>query len=207
MTLLDPEAGFLRLLAGLDRLEIRYMVTGSAASSSYGVWRATNDIDVVVDLRQEQVGDFVSEFESSFYIAREQVEQAVRLGRSFNLIHLGSFYKFDLFPLRADRLHQRQFARREWSRIAVFGQNLIEFAVTTAEDSVLSKLAWYKAGGEVSEQQWNDILGIVAQRRDKLDIDYLREWAPHAGVADLLDKALSESHGDARPAHPDSAGK
>lgn len=93
MMVLDPEAGFLRLLAGLDRLEIRYMVTGSAASSSYGVWRATNDVDIVVDLRQEQVADFVSEFESSFYIAREQVEQAIRLGRSFNLIHLGSFYK------------------------------------------------------------------------------------------------------------------
>lgn len=90
--------------------------------------------------------------------------------------------------------------------MAVFGQNLIEFAVTTAEDVILSKLAWYRSGGEVSEQHWNDILGIVAQRRDKLDIDYLRLWAPHAGVADLLDKVLGESHGDSGPAHTDSAG-
>lgn len=90
--------------------------------------------------------------------------------------------------------------------MAVFGQNLIEFAVTTAEDVILSKLAWYRSGGEVSEQQWNDILGIVAQRRDKLDIEYLREWAPHACVADLLEKALGERHGDSDPVHPESAG-
>ncbi len=35
-----PVAGCLRLLAALDRLEIPYLVGGSAASSVYGIWRA-----------------------------------------------------------------------------------------------------------------------------------------------------------------------
>ncbi len=190
----DPEVGFPRLLEGLDRLEIAYMVTGSAASSSYGVWRATNDIDLVADISREQAGHFVAEFQGDFYVAAE-IADALTHGRSFNLIHLSSFFKFDVFPLQQDKLHRVQFARRAYESAAVFRASEIEFAVASAEDVILSKLAWYREGGNVSEQQWNDVLGVIAQRRGKLDLGYLRQWAPAADVAGLLDEALAEEHG------------
>lgn len=155
------------------------------------MWRATNDVDLVIDLREDQVSDFVQEFQHDFYVAEER--------RSFHLIHLGSFYsfyKFDLFPLEPDQFQRQQFSRRRYESAAVFGETKIEFAVATAEDVVLSKLRWYRDGGEVSEQQWNDILGVLAQQRGKLDLAYLREWAPVAGVADLLEKALVERHSE-----------
>jgi len=60
----------------------------------------------------------------------------------------------------------------------------------------LSKLAWYKQGGGVSDRQWNDILGVLAAKRGELDCVYLNEGAAELGVADLLSAALNERLGD-----------
>ncbi len=186
---------------GHDRLELQY---------SYGVGRATNDVDLVVDLSKEQVPDFVAQFERDIYIARKQVEDALRFGRFSNLIHLGSFYKFNFFPLRASDFHRREFARRRYAHAGVFGSSEIEFPVASAEDIGVSKLAWYRACGEVSEQQWNDILGVIGQRGDHLDLDYLREsaqrpalrtcWNAHsAGSRNLTVNRLVRRDGKSRP--------
>lgn len=61
------------------------------------------------------------------------------------------------------------------------------------EDTILSKLEWYRMGGEVSERQWRDILGVLKTRADELDLDYLRHWAGDLGVNDLLERALKEA--------------
>jgi hypothetical protein len=62
--------------------------------------------------------------------------------------------------------------------------------VATAEDTVLNKLRWYRAGGETSERQWNDLRGIVQVSGARLDLAYLNTWAPRLGVADLLERLL-----------------
>ena len=112
----DPETAFLRLLEGLDRLELPYMVAGSVASSVHGFWRATNDVDIVVRLTQERVTELVEEFKTDFYVDQDQVFQALRYRRGFNMIHLNSAYKFDIFPLDVDPFQQRQFDRRRYER-------------------------------------------------------------------------------------------
>ncbi|MGA7195391.1 MAG: hypothetical protein WBW94_17365 [Anaerolineales bacterium] len=61
-----------------------------------------------------------------------------------------------------------------------------------AEDTILSKLEWYPMGGEVSERQWRDILGVLKTRAGELDLDYLRKWAGELKVSDLLERALKE---------------
>jgi hypothetical protein len=65
--------------------------------------------------------------------------------------------------------------------------------VATAEDTILAKLSWYRAGGEVSQVQWSDVLGIVGAQGAELDFEYLREWAERIGVRDLLEKLLGAS--------------
>lgn len=67
--------------------------------------------------------------------------------------------------------------------------------VTSAEDTVLAKLRWFRKGGETSERQWRDVLGIVAVQRGRLDLPYLTGWARRLGVEDLLTRALADETG------------
>lgn len=64
--------------------------------------------------------------------------------------------------------------------------------VASPEDTVLSKLLWYRQGGEVSERQWRDILGLLKVQGKGLDLEYLGQTSVELNVADLLEKALKE---------------
>ena len=59
--------------------------------------------------------------------------------------------------------------------------------------SVLAAFA-HPGGGETSDQQWNDVLGVIAVQRERLDLAYLREWAQYLKVDDLLEQSLAERH-------------
>jgi len=63
----------------------------------------------------------------------------------------------------------------------------------TPEDIVLNKLEWYKAGGEVSDRQWYDVIGVLKIQGTQLDMVYLRQWAEELSISDLLKKALGEA--------------
>ena len=64
--------------------------------------------------------------------------------------------------------------------------------VHAPEAIVLFKLRWYRLGGEVSDRQWSDILGVLRTQQGRLDEVYLDEWATHLGIADLLTRARGE---------------
>jgi hypothetical protein len=68
-----------------------------------------------------------------------------------------------------------------------------ELFVDTAEHTVLGKLEWYRRGGEVSERQWRDVLGVLRVRGDSLDQARLDTWALRLGVVDLLERARREA--------------
>ncbi|HVH25755.1 MAG TPA: hypothetical protein VM818_03310 [Vicinamibacterales bacterium] len=68
------------------------------------------------------------------------------------------------------------------------------FPIASAEDTVLAKLEWYRLGGETSERQWWDVVGILKVAEDA-DRAYLRHWAPSLEVADLLERALADAAG------------
>jgi hypothetical protein len=61
------------------------------------------------------------------------------------------------------------------------------------EDTVLAKLEWYRLGGEVSERQWRDVLGVLRARGSQLDLEYMRKWAGELHVGDLLERGLQEA--------------
>ena len=60
---------------------------------------------------------------------------------------------------------------------------------------MLAKLLWYREGGEVSERQWRDVLGILAVSGEGLDRVYVRRWAGELGVSDLLEQAFGQTGG------------
>jgi hypothetical protein len=189
----SPGEGLLRLLEVFDHLEIAYMIAGSGASSVHGLVRTTGDIDMVARIGLQDVRSLVTELRQDFYIEEVQVRTALEHSRSFNVIYLRNSYKFDIFPLTADRYQQVQFGRRRHEMSSLFTGKPLELAVATPEDVILSKLRWFHMGGKVSEQQWHDVLGVIAVQGDELDLGYLREWAEYLGVWNLLEKALAES--------------
>jgi hypothetical protein len=184
-----PADGLNRILETLDRQEIAYMVVGSAASSIHGIARPTMDIDLVADLRVDQIDEFAAGLKTDFYADPETMKQALLRGRSFNVIHYASTFKFDIFPLARDEFSQIQFGRREFSETKSLG-GPIESAVASAEDTILNKLRWYRIGGETSERQWNDLRGIMRVKGTELDLSYLNTWAPRLEIADLLERLL-----------------
>jgi hypothetical protein len=187
-----PAEGFERLLSVLDRLEIPYYVGGSVASSAHGIPRTTMDVDLVADLQPNQIDEFVELLQSDFYADAPMIREALLRRRSFNLIHMPSAYKFDVFPVRSDQFSRGELSRRRITEIRSIGPQPIECAVATPEDTILRKLEWYRAGGETSERQWNDLRGILKVSGATLDRAYLRQWAEFLKVSDLLERLFSE---------------
>lgn len=174
----------------LDRLGVPFFVGGSVASTMHGEIRTTQDVDLVVELKEAHVGPLVESLRTSFYIDEEAVVEAVRRRSSCNLIHRATAFKVDLFVRRERPFSRSEMARRE--RVDVGGLSL---PIATAEDSVLTKLEWFEAGGRVSDRQWRDVLGVIKGRGPRLDVVYLDRWAKDLGVRELLDRALREASG------------
>jgi hypothetical protein len=100
-------------------------------------------------------------------------------------------FKVDVFVPALSPFVREQLTRARKQVFAV--QPQVEALVATAEDTLLAKLEWYRMGGEISERQWRDVLGILKIQEGNLDLDYLRHWAKELKVADLLKRALIES--------------
>jgi len=174
-----------------DALKIDYYIGGSLASSAFGLARATMDVDLAAGITPEYIPRIVKEFEKSFYIDKEAVERAIREKSSFNMIHLDSMFKIDVF-IPPDHPFERQvFARRSSRAVTEDGSKTLFFA--SPEDIILRKFVWYQSGGRISERQWSDVLGVIMVQGDSLDQSYLAVWAGELGVADLLGKAYQDS--------------
>jgi len=174
----------------LDRLGIVYAIGGSLASSLHGVARATQDIDVVIDLHAGQIKEFCDALAPYFYVDEGAAVEAVRRGRSFNVIHFEAGLKIDLFVASRHPLGSEQLAHRRLEATAVLGGEPIEVSMISAEDILLAKLLWYREGGDVSERQWNDLLNLVLVQGGRLDRDYLVPQAKRLGIGDLLVRLL-----------------
>jgi hypothetical protein len=177
-----------------ERMEIPYFVGGSLASSAHGVARATLDADMVARLEPEQAGRFVEELGPEFYADAEAIADAAARRSSFNVIHIATAFKVDVFVPHATAYADVEMERRQAHLVdEASGEKLV---FSTAEDTLLAKLRWYRQGGEVSDRQWRDVLGIMRVAGRDLDRGYLARWAGDLGVADLLDRALGETRSE-----------
>jgi hypothetical protein len=189
----EPTEVTLLVTGILERLGVRYAIGGSLASSLHGVFRASVDADIVADLRLEHVEPFARALGEAFYRDETAMRRAIDERRSFNVIHLDTMFKIDVFVPKGRPFDEAQLRRRSAHVIATDPER--SAFVTSAEDSILAKLDWYRAGGEVSEQQWRDVLGILQVQWETLDREYLRAMAGSLEVSDLLERALTEASG------------
>ncbi len=175
----------------LEQIGIPYAVGGSLASSLHGVMRSTLDVDIVADMRLEHIQPLVTALSKEFYADDEMMKDAIEHHGSFNLIHFETAFKVDIFIRKLRAFDQMQLERRRTSVIATNPEQSVY--VVSPEDIILSKLEWYRMGGEVSDRQWRDILGVLKTRAGELDLVYMRKWAGELKVSDLLERALKES--------------
>ena len=177
---MEPYDLLILLAKTLDVLQIDYRVTGSMASIAYGEPRYTNDIDVVVDLRLEQVEAFLAEFPvPRFYVSQDAARDAVKDHRMFNVIHPASGLKMDII-VPAETEFER--SRRKRERFVQVGDGL-EFRFASPEDVIVKKLEFYNEGG--SEKHLGHIAGVLQIQGDKIDRGYIAEWAKRLGVAEI----------------------
>lgn len=172
----------------LERLGVAYVVVGSLAAALHGVGRATIDVDLLAALEDEHVAPLLAALGSDYYADEPAIRAAVERRGSFNLIHLPTLFKVDVFVATSRPFDDRQLQRRVQRSVSDEAQG--DVYMLSAEDIVLAKLDWYRLGGGVSDRQWQDILGVLAAQRGRLDDIYLRAGAAELGVAELLERAL-----------------
>jgi hypothetical protein len=181
----------LQVIGALDRQGVPYVVGGSIASSIYGKPRATQDVDVVADLRDEHIPVFIAEIRDHFYFDEPAIRDAVRRRATFNVIHLQTLFKVDVFVAKRDFATTQELAR---------GQRFVppeapgaDITLASPEDVVVQKLYWYRLGDHVSERQWSDAMGVLTVRGTALDREYMTRLAAEMGVGDLLQRAFREA--------------
>lgn len=184
----EPIRVTLKVTNVLERLGVPYLIGGSLASALYGMVRATQDSDIVAEMRFEHIRPFVASLQSEFYLDKNMIAESIQRHSSFNLIHHETIFKVDVFTPLLNPFLQSQLAR---AQVVIFEEASARFA--SPEDTILSKLEWYRRGGETSERQWRDVLGVLKTRAGELDIDYLLKWAKELSVSDILDGAISEA--------------
>jgi hypothetical protein len=187
----DVVAAIAPVVREFTRLGVVYHVGGSVASSAYGTPRSTLDVDLVADLMPQHVAPLVEALRPGYYIDAGMIHEAIAHSLCFNLIHLSTMFKVDVFVAKK-RPYDRAVQQRAQERLVDEDDPASRFYLSSPEDVILSKLEWFRLGDETSQRQWLDVMGVLEVQRESLDRSYLSQWAAQLGVADLLQRAWNE---------------
>jgi hypothetical protein len=191
----DTVAAVLPVVTAFECLEVPYYISGSFASSAHGLPRATLDVDA--DLAPEHVAPLVEALQGGYYVSRPAVSDAIARRSCFNVIHLATSMKVDVFAVK-DRDYDR-VALTRIQRNPVYQDDQDDpprqLCFASAEDVILSKLESYRLADEASDVQWRDVIGVLKVQGDRLDREYLARWAEELKVADLLQRAWQQVEG------------
>lgn len=165
----------------LDKLGIEYMLTGSMALVYYAMPRTTVDIDLVIDLAENHLNDFVGEFQDDYYIPPMAMKRAVRERKMFNAIEQETIIKIDCVVLKQSAFASSAFSRKR--KVDYAGE--FEVSIISKEDLILAKLQWAKESD--SDRQKRDIVGMLITDFDE---GYVNVWAENLGVDGLLKELI-----------------
>jgi hypothetical protein len=188
----SPLTIMVMLKAEFEKQNVPYLVGGSVASSVYGIPRTTRDVDFVADLTSVNVAPLVEALQSDCYIDADMIQDAIESQSSFNILHLPTMHKADVFVQQSNAWATEQMARRLPQKIVVNDrEEVIQFACP--EDMILQKLHWFRLGGGVSRYQLPDVVGMLKVQADHLDYGYLEHWALELDLTDLLTQAYEDA--------------
>ena len=163
-----------------------YFVGGSLASSLQGEPRATNDVDIVVDVPLGRLRSLPGALGADFEVDSDMLRDAWLHGRCCNIYFLPLLTKVDLFPVGHEPFDQSEFARRAPVEVRASGEVLV---LKSPEDTVLRKLLWFREGGGVSDRQWRDVVQVLRVNGSALDSGYIDAWARRLRIEALVERA------------------
>ncbi|MCX7397827.1 MAG: hypothetical protein NT138_09160 [Planctomycetales bacterium] len=177
----DAQTSLLRYAAdALKTLGIPYFVTGSQATIVYGEPRFTNDVDIVIDLRVNQIPEFLQSFErEDFYLSESAVRSAVERRGMFNLIDSTTGGKIDFVVAK-----NSDFERSRFTRVRTLEFSTTELVIfASPEDVILKKMQWFTK--DHSDRHVRDILGVLRIQKDSIDLPYIESWLEKLGVTNV----------------------
>lgn len=174
-----------KLISILESVGIPYAVCGSLSSSLHGQPRATNDTDIIIAPTQEQLAKLLKSLETGYYVSSKTASEAMKIRSMFNVIDNELGWKADLIFRKNTPYQLTKFNRRIKAKLMG-----IDLWILSPEDVILSKLDWAKESG--SDLQLRDVFGVIKVQWDKLDWDYLRQWAKELGIAKTLESIIEE---------------
>jgi len=175
----------LAVARAFEKVGVDYFLGGSMASSVQGQPRLTNDLDFVALLRAAHIGPIKAALGPDFEVDEVALLEAVQRKGSWNIFHLPTVTRVDLFIVKDGEYDAEELMRRQrWEVLP--GQSLM---MKSPEDSVLRKLLWYQAGGGASAQQLRDVVEILRVQGARLSEGYLTSWARKLGISPLLEQA------------------
>jgi hypothetical protein len=164
------------VVRALEQAGISYMLTGSLAAAYYATPRATQDVDIVIEVEPESLEGLVELLlGQGFYVSLDAAQEALRTRGQFNAIDPDRGWKAD-FIVRKDRPFSRtEFERRQSSTILG-----VELPIARLEDVVIAKLEWAHMGD--SELQRRDALQLLERQWIDLDRAYVERWIDELGL-------------------------
>ena len=163
---------FLFFVRPLNHAGIPYAITGSVAAIFYGEARLTHDVDLVVAMKSEDIQTLGEVFPpAEFYVPPADVilqEMRRQQGGQFNIIHMHTGFKADLFPAGRDELNV--WAIRQRRQVQFEGETL---SLAPPEYVIIRKLEYYREGG--SQKHLRDFRSMLAISPDQVDFKALNE--------------------------------
>ncbi len=191
---MDAIAVALSVAKAIESVGGAYFIGGSVASSLQGEPRATNDIDVVLEIPLGKINALVAALGPDFEVDVDMLRDALLHGRSCNIFYLPVVVKVDLFAVGPNPYDEIEFARRRAVPVRATGETLV---LKTPEDTIVRKLLWYREGGGVSDRQWRDVVEVLRVNVDTLDGTHLATWTQRLGLSRYFERASAEARGEA----------
>ncbi len=153
---------FLDILRTLEAIKAPYMVIGAFAATLYGITRATRDIDIVVDLKEDHILALVAAYPRPRYYADPvQMRNCIRTGMMFNIIDTSRGEKADLTPITMAHRYRQAFRRRVRKTIDVSGLEPFDIWCARPEDVIVGKLmAWAEGRSRKHESDIHEMMSL-----------------------------------------------
>lgn len=191
---------YTQVVRALDEIGAPYMIVGAFGGYAFGLSRATYDIDILVDLRDQDFDALSEKFPlPRYYADPEMMRNSTEMGIMFNMIDTNEGIKADLVPMRREPEYRLAFERRIRRDFIDPAGNAFTAWVAQPTDIIIGKLHAWDEGR--SNKHPGDIFSILffclrGFSDYPVNLDEVTKEAAQIGqeTLDIWNKTLARAH-------------